>query len=74
MFLLLTALASADQSTTPGVTAKPNVATAPTSLPTIAVHWRKESGVLVIDAPAGEHLAPEASMGGWLDVDGRHLK
>jgi thiol-disulfide isomerase/thioredoxin len=62
MLLLLSALASA------------NEVTEPASLPTIAVHWRKESGVLVIDAPAGEHLAPEASMGGWLDVDGRHLK
>ena len=68
MFLLLTALASADQAT------DPTVASAPASLPTIAVHWRKESGVLVIDSPAGEHLAPDASMGGWLDVNGRHLR
>lgn len=62
MLLILTALASA------------NEVNEPAPLPTIAVHWRKSAGVLVIDPPAGEHLAPEASMGGWLSVDGRNLK
>lgn len=62
MLLLFTALASA------------NEVNEPAPLPTIAVQWRKTAGVLVIDPPTGEHLAPEARMGGWLSVDGRHLQ
>ncbi|MED5372594.1 MAG: thioredoxin domain-containing protein [Myxococcota bacterium] len=42
-------------------------------LPTLYIAWKKDLGQLVIDPPAGEHLAPEAPMGGWLEVDGRHL-
>ncbi len=42
-------------------------------LPEIEVEWSKELGLLVVDPPPGEHLAPDAPVTGSIQVDGRHI-
>ena len=43
-------------------------------LPSVELSWKKELGLLTIDPPAGEHVAPDAPASGWVEVDGRRVE
>ncbi len=42
-------------------------------LPSVELSWKKELGLLVVDPPPGEHIAPDAPASGWVEVDSRRI-
>ena len=43
-------------------------------LPAVELTWKKELGLLVVDPPPGEHVAPDAPVSGFVEVDHRRLE
>ena len=43
-------------------------------LPSVEVTWNKGLGLIALHPPAGEHIAPDAPVDGWVEVDGRRLE
>lgn len=49
-------------------------ALAANTLPEVRVDWKGELGSLMVLAPTGEHIAPDAPAAGWVEVDGQRLQ
>lgn len=43
-------------------------------LPAVEVTWKKELGLLEVDPPPGQHIAPDAPASGWIEVDARRVE
>ncbi len=50
-----------------------SIALAQGPLPEVEIQWNKELGLLVVDPPPGEHLAPEAPITGQIEIDQKQL-